>query len=108
MSRSFALRLLETFFRRWWLCLIPVVLLTGLGLASATSAKSEYFSHGVLYVESQTLLSKLTGTDSGANSAYLTPAQDADARLSSLIGTDEFIRSVIDRSGLSDAVNAGL
>lgn len=108
MSRSFALRLLETFFRRWLLCLIPVVLLTGLGVASAATAKSKYFSHGVLYVESQTLLSKLTGTDSGANNAYLTPAQDADARLSSLIGTDEFIRSIIDRSGLTDAVQGGL
>jgi hypothetical protein len=78
------------------------------GVASAASAKSKYFSHGVLYVESQTLLSKLTGTDSGGNNAYLTPAQDANARLSSLIGTDEFVNSVIDRSGLTDAVNSGL
>jgi capsular polysaccharide biosynthesis protein len=38
----------------------------------------------------------------------LTPAQDASARLTSLIGTDEFIRSIIDRSGLTDAVNSGL
>jgi len=108
VSRSFALRLLETFFRRWWLCLLPVVLLTVLGVTSAVSAKSKYFSHGVLYVESETLLSKLSGTDSAANGAYLTPAQDADARLSSLIGTDKFIRSVIDQAGLSDAVNGGL
>ena len=77
MSRSFALRLLETFFRRWWLCLIPVVLLTGFGVASATSAKSQYFSQGVIYVESQTLLSKLTGTDSGASSAFLTDTRSS-------------------------------
>jgi uncharacterized protein involved in exopolysaccharide biosynthesis len=107
VSRSFALRLLETFFRRWWLCLLPAVLLIGLGSASVANAKSQYLSSGVLYVESQTLLSKLTGTDTGANT-FLTPAQDASSRLNSLLGTDEFIRTIIDRAGLRDAVNAGL
>ena len=109
MSRSFALRLLETFFHRWWLCLLPAVLLVGLGAASVATAKSNYLSQGVMYVESQTLLSKLTGTDNNAaNNAFLTPAQDANARLTSLIGTDEFINSIVDRAGLTDSVKAGL
>jgi hypothetical protein len=60
-----------------------------------------------LYVESQTLLSKLTGTDTGANT-FLTPAQDASSRLNSLLGTDQFIRSIIERAGLKAAVDGGL
>ena len=107
MSRSFALRLLETFFRRWWLCLLPAVLLIGAGGASVANTKSKYLSSGVLYVESQTLLSKLTGTDTGTNT-FLTPAQDASSRLNSLLGTDEFIRSIIERAGLKGAVDSGL
>ena len=59
MSRSFALRLLETFFRRWFLCLLPALLLIGVGVESVATAQSKYVSKGVLYVESETLLSKL-------------------------------------------------
>jgi hypothetical protein len=98
----------ETFFRRWFLFLVPFVLLLALGVQSVATAKKEYVSKGVLYVESETLLSKLTGTDPAPNNGFETPAQAANTRLSSLLGTDEFIRSIVDRAGLTDAVNGGL
>jgi hypothetical protein len=108
VSRSFALRLLETFFRRWLLCLLPALLLITVGIESTVTAKNTYVSKGVLYVESETLLSKLTGTGPATNNGYLTPAQDASTRLNSLIGTDEFIHSIVDRAGLTDLVNSGV
>jgi uncharacterized protein involved in exopolysaccharide biosynthesis len=83
------------------------VLLIGAGVASVANTQSNYLSRGVLYVESQTLLSKLTGTDTGANT-FLTPAQDASSRLNSLLGTDDFVRSIIERAGLKTAVDSGL
>jgi hypothetical protein len=107
VSRSFALRLVETFFRRWFLCLMPALLLIVVGAQSAANAKKEYVSKGVLYVESETLLSRLTGADP-ANNGFQTPAQAANTRLSSLLGTDEFVRSVSDRAGLTDLVNGGI
>jgi hypothetical protein len=78
-----------------------------LGVQSVATAKKEYFSKGVLYVESETLLSRLTGADKAQNNGYQTPAQAANTRLTSLLGTDEFIRSIADSAGLTDLVDSG-
>jgi hypothetical protein len=67
--------------------------------SQVVTAKKEYVSKGVLYVESETLLSKLTGSDPATNNGFQTPAQTADGRIASLIGTDEFVRSIIERAG---------
>ena len=44
MSRSLMLRLLESFFRRWYLYLVPVVLLGILGFLSVSGTKSKFQS----------------------------------------------------------------
>ena len=76
MSRPFVLRLLETFFRRWWLYMLPAVLLVAVGAQSVVTAKKEYVSKGVLYVESETLLSKLTGSDPATNNGFSNTGSD--------------------------------
>ena len=108
MSRFFALRLLESFFRRWILCLLPLVLLCALGVLSVMGKSKEYRSEGVLYVESETLLSKLTAVGTGGTNSFSTPAQTTSERVSSLLQTDDFIDSVIERGGLKDSVTNGL
>ena len=108
MSRSFALRLLETFFRRWLLCLLPLVLLMALGVASVASTKGKYVAASIMYVESETLLTKLTGAGATTTNGYQTPAQSANDRLRSLLGTDGFVRTVAEKANLAGAVDSGL
>lgn len=108
MSRSFALRLLETFFRRWLLCILPLLLLTALGVLSVASSKGKYVASSIMYVESETLLTRLTGAGTNTNNVYQTPAQSANDRLRSLLGTDGFIKTVADKAKLNDAVASGV
>ena len=60
VSRQFLFRLLETFFRRWVLYLVPIVVFLGLGFMSVSNTKDVYVSTGVIYVDDETLLAALT------------------------------------------------
>ncbi len=99
------LRLLETFFRRPLLCLLPLVLLLLLGVLTSVRQTKEYESRGVLHATSGTLLSELTGATPAFG--YESVATVTAGNLQQLLTTDAFVEDVIDRAGLRTAVESG-
>jgi uncharacterized protein involved in exopolysaccharide biosynthesis len=107
VPRYMMLRLLETFFRRWWLYLVPVVLLAGFGFMSVSGAKPKFQSTGTLNVENTTVLSSLSDNQNNGSFGFDTPAQATAKKINSLLGTDQFIGKVVTAAGLDQAVKSG-
>jgi uncharacterized protein involved in exopolysaccharide biosynthesis len=105
VSRSLLLRLLENFFRRWYLYLVPVVLLGLVGVFSVASTKKQFQSLGTFNVESSTVLSTLSGS-SDSNFGYDSPALSTSKRIGSLLQTDQFIKDVAAKAKLDTALTA--
>ena len=105
MNKRVARRLLDTFFRRRWLYLLPVMLLTLVGVAAASSG-SGYQSVGVIDVAKDTLLSDLTSIR-GENFGFETPATSTAKTINALMGTDNFITSIAKSAGVTGALSRG-
>src|SRR4051812_36332753 len=97
----------ETFFRRWWLFLIPVVLLGAIGVYSVLGAGTRYRSSGVVLVNTDTLLSKLALNSSGSNFRGDTAATYTSRQVNTLLQTDGFLDTVISNAGLDDSLESG-
>jgi uncharacterized protein involved in exopolysaccharide biosynthesis len=106
MNKRVVRRLLETFFRRWYLYLIPLVLFFGVGVWKATGTTSGYRSIGVVDVSNGTLLSQLTSIR-GESFGYDTAATSTARTMNSLLGTGHFIDSIAEKAGVTDALETG-
>jgi uncharacterized protein involved in exopolysaccharide biosynthesis len=100
------LRLLESFFRRWYFYLVPLVLLCVVGVLNVAGTKKAYQSLGTFNVENSTVLSTLSGTGD-ANSGFDTAASSTSKRIGALLQTDQFIKDVSVKAHLDGAVAAG-
>jgi uncharacterized protein involved in exopolysaccharide biosynthesis len=108
VSRPFLLRLLETFFRRWFLYLVPLVVFLCLGLVSVASTKDVYVSTGVLYVDDETLLAALTdvrGTSGGQ--WWKTPAELTSEQMESAFQTEGLVLTMAEAADLRTATDGG-
>jgi uncharacterized protein involved in exopolysaccharide biosynthesis len=106
VSRSLMVRLLETFFRRWYLYLVPLVILGVVGFLSISGTKSKFESTGTFNVEDSTVLSNLNG--GSTNEAFgETPATTTSRQINSTLQTDQFIKDIATRSGLDQALQSG-
>lgn len=105
MTRQVLLRLLDTFFRRWWLYAVPLVLLVGLGVLNARSSTDNYRSAGTMNVEGATVLSELGNLRGDAGFGYATPAQGISQQMNSLLQTDSFVKEIVADAGLQEAVD---
>jgi uncharacterized protein involved in exopolysaccharide biosynthesis len=106
MNKRVVRRLLETFFRRWWLYVLPLALFAMVGVAKGLDSGSGYQSVGVVDVSKGTLLSQLTSIR-GDNFGYETPAAATARTMNSLLRTDQFIEAVAKAAGVTDAVKQG-
>ena len=107
MVRLVMLRILESYFRHRWLYLLPIVLMTALGVVFVLLTKPTYTAKGVLYVETQSYLATLTDLrDSGA-AWWTTPAESVNQEISELLQTDAFIRAIIQRTSLEEEMDGG-
>ena len=107
MSRQVVLRLLDTFFRHFWLYLLPVVLLGGVGVWVAMSAGDSYTSFGTMKVESNALVAELTGSQQDPGFGWQTPAGATSDSFNALLRTATFVDAVAQNAGLEDALDAG-
>ena len=107
MSRPLVLRLLETFFRRWVLYLVPMVVFLGLGFMSVTSTKDTYVSTAVVYVDDQSLLATITGVGGPSGGGFQTPAQVVSEQMNSAFQTEGLVRSVAEEAGVTAALEDG-
>jgi uncharacterized protein involved in exopolysaccharide biosynthesis len=102
IARHVIARLLETFFRRWWLYLIPVVALLGVGVFTAGRKADTYRSSAVLTASDQTLLDELQNVSRSDVLAFESPADATVRRINEALSTDEFIRLVRAGAGVPD------
>jgi uncharacterized protein involved in exopolysaccharide biosynthesis len=107
VSRYVIVRLLENFFRRWWLYLLPIVLVAGFGLYKVKGMKDSFRSGGTVNVASATLLNELSDVRGNPSYGYDTPANATRNELLALLGTDQFATTVVGAAGLDDALASG-
>jgi hypothetical protein len=106
-SSDFSERLIDGFFRRWFLYLAPVVLLTAVGVDSARGITGEYQSSARLSATTNPYLA--LPTVRGTDIPFWEPPAAGTARLiNEQLQTDAFIDEVAARAGLTEAVSAGL
>lgn len=107
MIRLVILRILESYFRHRWLYLLPIVLMTVLGVIFVLVTKPTYTAKGVLYVETQSYLASLTDLRDSGSSWWTTPAESVNQEISELLQTDAFIRAIIQRTSLEEKMDEG-
>jgi hypothetical protein len=108
MSRHTVVRLIESFFRRWWLYLLPVLLLGAFGAKTVAATKDTFRSTGTLTVASASLVDKLNNVNNSPNFGYDTPAGATTKSLIQELQTDAFVKDVANRAGLSGALASGV
>jgi capsular polysaccharide biosynthesis protein len=108
VNRQVVLRLLDTFFRHFWLYLIPVVLVGGVGIWAATSTDDSYQSFGTMKVESNALVAELTGSESDPGFGWQSPAAATADSFNALMRTATFVDNVAVNAGLEEAIDTGL
>lgn len=108
MSRNALIRLLETFFGRPWLYLIPLALAIGLAVVTVNNSQDEFKSGGVVSVNSDTLLSNLSDVSIDAPFTFETPAGVTSRRINDLLGSTGFAFTVAKEAGLVDALDSGI
>lgn len=106
MLRLITLRFMESYFRHRWLYLIPIVLMTIIGVVSILIAKPKFIAQGVFYVQKESFLSQLTSVK-GSNFTWQTAATMTVGEMNELLQTDAFIRAVIKDTQLEGQMDAG-
>jgi uncharacterized protein involved in exopolysaccharide biosynthesis len=106
-ARLFLGRLLETFFRRWWLYLVPIALLGALGATTVLGKGASYRAAGVILVNRDSLLNQITAVRGQTTFGFDSPATYTSRQFNTLLGTDSFVDSVITAAGLKSAVESG-
>jgi hypothetical protein len=107
-SRLVLPRLLESFFRRPFVCLLPLVAMAALGVLTVAKTDREFVSSGVLIVESETLLSNLTEVGASGGFSWESPAMQTGRNMNELLGTDQFATSVAAGAGLTPLLETGV
>ena len=105
LTHRMVVNILETFFKRPLVMLAPLLFMLALGGFTAMSADKEYKSTGVLNVTSDDLLGDLTGTQT--QFTIETAATLTSRAIGEQLQTDLFINRVIERAGLTTAVETG-
>lgn len=106
LTQRMVVNLLETFFKRPLVMLAPLLFMLALGVFTAMGADKEYRSTGVLNATPGNLLTDLTGTQTSF--AFETPSTITSRSIGEQLNTDRFIDRVIERAGLTSAVESGL
>lgn len=100
ITRRILLNLLEAFFRRPWLYLLPIVLALAWGGASALSGEKEFRSIGTINATAESILGDLTQAANAPGFTFETPASVTSRHVNELLRTREFLQVVIQEMGL--------
>lgn len=101
MVRLVLLRLLESYFRRPILVLLPILLFSILGIFFVLNQEPTFIANGKLRIEDQVSVEEITGGQSGSFS-WKTLAQQTVDQFDNLTATDAFIRAVISQTDLEE------
>jgi capsular polysaccharide biosynthesis protein len=101
------LRMLETYFRRRWLYLLPIVAMVIAAVVYMLLLQPKYVAKGVLYVQNQSFLASLTSVRVNNPSWWITPAQLSVNEINELLQTDAFVRAIIEKTDLEAYMGQG-
>ena len=107
MIRLALLRLFDSFFRHWWLYLLPIIISGAASGFFAYKQKSSFTSSGTIYVQSESLVASLNNLPGSTDSMWVTPADIYVNQLSALLRTESFLRSVVKGTPVADKMNTG-
>jgi uncharacterized protein involved in exopolysaccharide biosynthesis len=107
LTRRVMLNILEAFFRRPWLHLMPLILLCALGAASVLSMTPQYRSVGTLNATGESLLNDLTEAANTPGLTFDPPAVVTARQINQLLTTDFFLTKVAQAAGLGTAIDNG-
>jgi uncharacterized protein involved in exopolysaccharide biosynthesis len=107
LTRRVMLNILEAFFRRPWLHLLPLILFCALGAASVLSMTPQYSSVGTLNATGESLLNDLTEAAKTPGLAFDPPAVITARQINQLLTTDFFLTRVAQQAGLGTAIEDG-
>lgn len=93
LTRRVVLNVLEAFFRRPWLHLLPIILLVAFGAATAFSSQEEFRSVGTITAESSTVIGEATQTNNNGFN-FETPASTTARDINEKLRTNEFLTAV--------------
>ena len=99
-GRRLRRRLVENFFARWPLYILPIILLGAVGVLRAAGVAKEYRSTGSVNVASSTFLSDLTNVNT-PSFGYDTPATKTSRDINQRLQSDQFARTVAAAAGIS-------
>lgn len=106
MLRLVLLRLLESYFRHRWLYMLPIVLMIVVAGLFVTLSPRKYTSGGVLFVQNDSLLSRLVPIGNSGFS-WVTAATMTANELNELMRTEAFVRFIVQRTVLEEYINQG-
>ncbi len=106
MVRIVLLRLLESYFRHRWLYVLPIVISVAAGGAYVASMPPEYWASGRIYVAQENLLADLTSSGT-SGSWWVSAAQSTVSEVNELMGTQAFVRTVIQKTDLEKNMAGG-
>jgi uncharacterized protein involved in exopolysaccharide biosynthesis len=92
------LNILEAFFRRPWLHLIPLILMVGVGISSVINMSKEYTSGGSLRATSGSVISDVTESANQTSFGFESPASATAREINELLRTEAFVTLVAERS----------
>jgi uncharacterized protein involved in exopolysaccharide biosynthesis len=107
LTRRVMLNILEAFFRRPWLHLLPLILLCALGAASVLSMTPQYRSIGTLNATGESLLNDITEAANTPGLSFDPPAVVTARQINQLLTTDFFLTRVAEEAGLGTAIKDG-
>ena len=102
MSRGTLVRILEAFFKRWYLYVLPLVAMIVLGLAAVTNTPDRFTSRTTVFVEDGSQVEEISDSPQVGLGSFLTPAQFSSQDLGALLATDDFITRVLETAGVDN------
>lgn len=101
MVRLVILRLLESWFRHWWLYIIPVILMLLVGVVQVLQTPTTYTASLTLFVEDRSLLADLTDAPAASDFSWRrSAARTIQAEYGELMQTEAFMRALIQNTKL--------
>lgn len=106
MFRLVILRFLESYFRHRWLYLMPILIMIIASGLYFYRLKPMYMAKGVISVQGESLLAKLSSIE-GADFSWTTPSAATVKEIYELNQTDSFARAVIQKTDLEARMSGG-
>ena len=107
MIRLVLLRVIDSFFRHWYLYLLPIIISAVASGFFAYTQEPAYTSSGTLYVQGESLVASLNDLPGTTANLYVTPADVYVTQAGSLLHTEAFLRSVVKGTPLEPDMNVG-